>query len=97
MAGLIANRVDPEFGGTGLLEQFVETVGTKIIAKVPYHDLIRRSRLAGKTLFEMEGEGKEDCVRPFHDLAEYLLSQPESSVPNPLHDREIFNVVGGWK
>jgi len=66
MAGLIANRVDPEFGGTGLLEQFVETVGTKIIAKVPYHDLIRRSRLAGKTLFEMEGEGKEaaTCDRP---------------------------------
>ncbi|MFV9504045.1 MAG: ferredoxin:protochlorophyllide reductase (ATP-dependent) iron-sulfur ATP-binding protein [Oscillochloridaceae bacterium umkhey_bin13] len=97
MAGLIANRVDPDFGGTGLLDQFVETVGTKIIGRVPYHDLIRRSRLAGKTLFEMEGEGKEDCVRPFTDMAEYLLAQPESTVPNPMHDRAIFDVVGGWK
>ena len=45
----------------------------------------------------MEGEGKEDCVRPFNEMAEYLLAQPESSVPNPLHDRAIFDVVGGWK
>ncbi len=97
MAGLIANRVDPDFGGTSLLEQFVDTVGTRIIGRVPYHDLIRRSRLAGKTLFEMEGPGKEDCVRPFNEMAEYLLAQPESSVPNPMHDRAIFDVVGGWK
>jgi light-independent protochlorophyllide reductase subunit L len=97
MAGLIANRVDAEFGGTSLLEQFVDSVGTRIIGRVPYHDLIRRSRLAGKTLFEMEGPGKEDCVRPFNEMAEYLLAQPESSVPNPMHDRAIFDVVGGWK
>lgn len=97
MAGLIANRVDTEFGGTGLLEQFVDTVGTKIIGRVPYHDLIRRSRLAGKTLFEMEGEGKADCVRPFNEMAEYLLAKPETTVPNPLHDRAIFEVVGGWR
>jgi light-independent protochlorophyllide reductase subunit L len=97
MAGLIANRVDPEFGGTELLEQFVETVGTKIIGRVPYHDLIRRSRLAGKTLFEMEGEGKDICVKPFNDMAEYLLGQPEATIPNPLHDRAIFDAVGGWK
>ncbi len=99
MAGLIANRVDAGFGGTGLLEQFVDTVGTKIIGRVPYHDLIRRSRLAGKTLFQMEGEDefKAICTKPFTDMAEYLLAQPETTVPNPLHDRAIFEVVGGWK
>ena len=98
MAGVIANRVDYESGGgTGLLEQFAETVGTSIIGKVPYHDLIRRSRLAGKTMFEMEGEGKEDCVKPFNEMAEYLLNQPPTTVPVPLHDRQIFDVIGGWK
>jgi light-independent protochlorophyllide reductase subunit L len=98
MAGLIANRVDyVHGGGTDLLEQFVETVGTKIIGRVPYHGLIRRSRLAGKTLFEMEGEGKEECTQPFVDLAEYLLAQPETTIPAPMNDREIFEVVGGWK
>jgi light-independent protochlorophyllide reductase subunit L len=97
MAGLIANRVDADFGGTSLLEQFVETVGTKIIGRVPYHDLIRRSRLAGKTLFDMEGDAKEECIRPFNEMAEYLLGKPECTVPNPMHDRAIFDVVGGWK
>lgn len=98
LAGIIANRVDYESGGgTTLLEQFAETVGTQLIGRVPYHDLIRRSRLAGKTLFEMQGPGKEECVRPFEDLAEYLASGPLSSVPHPLGDREIFNVIGGWR
>ncbi len=97
MAGLIANRVDSEFGGTGLLEQFTEQVDTKIIGRIPYHDLIRRSRLAGRTLFEMEGEGKDACVQPFYDLAECMLSHPAATIPNPIHDREIFDVIGGWR
>jgi light-independent protochlorophyllide reductase subunit L len=98
LAGIIANRVDYEFGGgTGLLEQFSDTVGTQIIGRVPYHDLIRRSRLAGKTLFEMEGPEKAQCTQPFDDMAEYLLNGPLAEVPAPLGDRDIFNVIGGWK
>ncbi|MBX0326383.1 ferredoxin:protochlorophyllide reductase (ATP-dependent) iron-sulfur ATP-binding protein [Oscillochloris sp. ZM17-4] len=98
MAGVIANRVDYDIGGgTNLLDQFAETVGSRIIGKVPYHDLIRRSRLAGKTLFEMEGPDKDICVQPFFDMADQLLGTPESSVPAPLNDRDIFDVIGGWK
>ena len=97
LAGIIANRVDYEFGGTTLLEEFSDKVGTQIIAEVPYHDMIRRSRLAGKTLWEMEHEEKDLCVKPFENLAEYLLNDPPSSVPEPYHDRAIFEAVGGWK
>ncbi len=98
LAGIIANRVDDEFGGgINLLDQFAETVGTRIIGKVPYHDMIRRSRLAGKTLFEMQGPDKESCTRPFEQLAKYLVEGPLSDVPAPLGDREIFDVIGGWK
>ena len=98
LAGIIANRVDHEYGGgVGLLEQFAETVNTKLLAQIPYHDLIRRSRLAGKTLWEMDEPGIEDCLNPFEGLAEYLLGEPTSSVPKPYHDREIFDVIGGWK
>ena len=97
LAGIIANRVDEEFGGTNLLDTFADNVGTSVIAKVPYHDLIRRSRLAGKTLWEMEGPGQEDCVSPFENLADYILNDPPTSVPKPYHDREIFDAIGGWK
>ncbi|MEN9933763.1 MAG: hypothetical protein RLZZ387_342 [Chloroflexota bacterium] len=97
LAGIIANRVEEEFGGTALLEQFAEQVGTQIVGKVPYHDMIRRSRLAGKTLFEMEHPEKDRCTQPFYDMAEYLLAQPPSAVPAPMGDREIFNVIGGWR
>jgi len=98
LAGIIANRVDHEFGGgTKLLEQFADTVGTRIVGEVPYHDMIRRSRLAGKTLFEMEGPDKELCTQPFAEMAEQLLSVPAASVPKPLGDREVFDVIGGWQ
>lgn len=98
LAGIVANRVDHEYGGgVGLLEQFSTTVNTRILAEIPYHDLIRRSRLGGKTLFEMDDAGIEDCTQPFHELAEYMLGQPTSTVPKPYHDREIFDVIGGWK
>ena len=99
LAGIIANRVDYEYGGgTDLLEHFAANVGTDIIAKVPYHDLIRRSRLAGKTLWEMGGgEEQAVCTEPFEDLAEYLLNNPPSAVPKPYQDREMFEAIGGWK
>lgn len=97
LAGIVANRVEEEFGGTNLLDQFAENVGTQIISKVPYHDLIRRSRLQGKTLWEMDGPDQAVCTAPFDAMAEHLLNSPISSVPKPYHDREIFDVIGGWK
>jgi light-independent protochlorophyllide reductase subunit L len=98
LAGIIANRVDYEHGGgVSLLNQFAETVNTRIIGAVPYHDLIRRSRLAGKTLFEMDDPAQEICVEPFTRMADYLLATPEATVPNPMGDREIFEVIGGWR
>ena len=62
LAGIVANRVDyQKGGGTNMLEQFAEKVGTKLLARVPYHELIRKSRFAGKTMFQMEdGPDKEE-------------------------------------
>jgi light-independent protochlorophyllide reductase subunit L len=99
LAGIVANRVDHEYGGgVKLLDNFADTVGTQLLAEVPYHDLIRRSRLAGQTLWQMDKEdGMDRCIQPFNDLAEYLLGEPLSSVPKPYNDREIFDVIGGWK
>jgi light-independent protochlorophyllide reductase subunit L len=98
LAGIIANRVDYEHGGgVNLLNQFAETVGTRVLAEVPYHGLIRRSRLAGKTLFEMNEPGQEVCVAPFRNLAEHLMNNPPTSVPAPMGDREVFEEVGGWR
>jgi light-independent protochlorophyllide reductase subunit L len=99
LAGIIANRVDyVHGGGTNVLEQFSELVGSRVVARVPYHDLIRRSRLAGKTLFEMKDEPEQAvCTEPFEKLAEELLERPSGVVPKPIDDREIFEVIGGWR
>lgn len=100
LAGIVANRVDyQKGGGTNMLEQFADKVDTKLLAKVPYHELIRKSRFAGKTLFQMdEGPDKDECVKPYNEIADFLMSQdPTSSVPKPIGDRDIFEIVGGWQ
>jgi len=99
LAGIIANRVDyVHGGGTSVLEQFAAMVGTRLVAKVPYHDLIRRSRLSGKTLFQMQDEPDQPvCIEPYVNLAKYLLNKPEGVVPRPIDDKDIFDVIGGWR
>lgn len=98
LAGIIANRVDYQHGGgVGLLQQFAALVGTRLVAEVPYHDLIRRSRLAGKTLFDMNEPAQPLCTTPFEQLAAYLLNTPEGVIPRPVGDKEIFEVIGGWR
>lgn len=98
LAGIIANRVDHKYGGgISLLEQFAEKVGTRVIAEVPYHDLIRRSRLMGRTLWEIDEPEQAVCTQPFEDLADYLLNEPPLSVPQPYHDRDIFQAIEGWR
>jgi len=100
LAGIVANRVDyAKGGGTNMLEQFADKVGTKLLARVPYHELIRKSRFAGKTMFQMEdGPDKEECLKPYNEIAQFLLSEnPSASVPVPIGDRDIFEIVGGWQ
>ena len=98
LAGLIANRVDHEHGGgVGLLEQFVNKVDTRILGEIPYHDLIRRSRLNGCTLWEMDEPEQDVCTAPFENMTEQLLNNPPTTVPRPFHDREIFEAIGSWR
>ncbi len=100
LAGIVANRVDyTTGGGTNMLDQFAEKVGTRLLAKVPYHELIRKSRFAGKTLFAMDDtEGKAECLVPYNEIADTLVQDdPIASIPVPIGDREIFKMVNGWQ
>ena len=101
LAGVIANRIveldsgQPFNGqaGTDLIDTFCERVGATIIGRIPQHDAVRRSRIAGQTLFEF-GEG---IVQPYLDLADYLLNEPPKYTPKPMTDREVFSVISGWR
>ena len=91
LAGCIANRARD----TDEVDRYCDTVGFKRIAHMPDMDAIRRSRLKKRTLFEMD-----DCEDVLAARAEYLrlagalLAGTEAMTPEPLPDRDIFELLG---
>ncbi|MGX9355952.1 ferredoxin:protochlorophyllide reductase (ATP-dependent) iron-sulfur ATP-binding protein [Roseobacteraceae bacterium S113] len=91
LAGCIANRSK----ATDEVDRFCDTVGFKRIGHMPDVDAIRRSRLKKKTLFEMPDE--EDivsCRAEYIRLAESLYNGLDPLSPEPLEDRDIFELLG---
>lgn len=91
LAGCVANRSKD----TDEVDRYCDTVGFSRIAHMPDLDAIRRSRLKKKTLFEMPGE--EDIVqvrKEYIRLAETLYNGTLPLAPDPLPDREIFELLG---
>jgi light-independent protochlorophyllide reductase subunit L len=92
LGGVIANRsreVDQ-------IERFNAVSGMKTLAHFPDLDVIRRSRLAKKSLFQMD-EANPD-VKAAQDeylrLAASLLAGVTPLEARPLKDREIFDLLG---
>ena len=91
LAGCVANRSKD----TDEVDRYCDTVGFSRIAHMPDLDAIRRSRLKKKTLFEMPDE--EDIVqvrKQYIRLAETLYNGTLPLAPDPLPDREIFELLG---
>jgi light-independent protochlorophyllide reductase subunit L len=91
LAGCIANRSKD----TDEVDRYCRTVGFDRLAHFPDLDAIRRSRLKKKTLFEMDPE--EDIVAvqaEYMRLAETLWNGTEPLAPDPLPDRQIFELLG---
>ncbi|MGR3541579.1 MAG: ferredoxin:protochlorophyllide reductase (ATP-dependent) iron-sulfur ATP-binding protein [Hasllibacter sp.] len=91
LAGCVANRSKD----TDEVDRYCRTVGFDRIAHMPDIDAIRRSRLKKKTLFEMPDD--EDIVMAraeYVSLATTLWNGTEPLAPEPLPDREIFELLG---
>ncbi|MEL6419604.1 MAG: ferredoxin:protochlorophyllide reductase (ATP-dependent) iron-sulfur ATP-binding protein, partial [Pseudomonadota bacterium] len=91
LAGCVANRSET----TEEVDRYCETVGFKRIAHMPAVDAIRRSRLKKKTLFEMPDEDDiVHCRAEYVRLAETLWNGTEALAPEPMEDRDIFELLG---
>jgi light-independent protochlorophyllide reductase subunit L len=91
LAGCVANRSKD----TNEIDRYCEKVGFKRMAHLPDLDAIRRSRLKKCTLFEMGDD--EDIVavqKEYIKLAETLWNGTEPLAPEPMKDRDIFELLG---
>ncbi|MCX7891295.1 MAG: ferredoxin:protochlorophyllide reductase (ATP-dependent) iron-sulfur ATP-binding protein [Burkholderiales bacterium] len=91
IGGVIANRSD----ATDQIDRFNAAVGLKTMARFPALDVIRKSRLAKATLFEMEASPEVEAVqREYLRLAQALWDGTEPLVTAPMKDRDIFDLLG---
>jgi light-independent protochlorophyllide reductase subunit L len=91
LAGCVANRSR----ATDEVDRYCGRVGFRRLAHLPDLDAIRRSRLKKCTLFEMPADPEVEAVRSeYLALAETLWKGTEPLCPDPLPDREIFELLG---
>ncbi len=91
LGGVIANRSRE----TDQIEKFNAVSGMKTLAHLPDLDVIRRSRLSKKSLFEMPDGPEVQAARDeYLRLAASLLAGVTPLEARPLKDREIFDLLG---
>ena len=91
LAGCVANRS----AGTDEIDRFNEATGLRRLAHFPDLDVIRRSRLKKRTLFEMDGSPELEAVQQeYLQLAAQLWAGGEALSPQPMRDRDLFDFLG---
>ena len=91
VGGVIANRS----AETDQIDRFNSRVGLTLAAHFPDLDAIRRSRLKKCTIFEMDATPDVTNVQDeYLRLARALVAGVEPLLPQPLKDREIFDLLG---
>ena len=91
LAGCIANRSRD----TDEVDRYCKEVGFKRVAHLPDLDAIRKSRLKKKTLYEMGDDKEIELVqKEYIRLAQLLWDGTDPLAPDPLEDRDIFELLG---
>ena len=91
LGGVIANRS----ADTNEIDRFNAAVGLETVAHFPDLDVIRRSRLKKRTLFEMEPSPELEAVQSeYLKLAASLWAGTEPMLATPMKDRDLFDFLG---
>jgi light-independent protochlorophyllide reductase subunit L len=91
VGGVVANRS----AETDQIDRFNARVGLTLAAHFPDLDALRRSRLKKCTIFEMDASPEVERVQQeYLRLAASLVAGVEPLLPQPLKDREIFDLLG---
>jgi light-independent protochlorophyllide reductase subunit L len=91
LGGVIANRS----AATDQIDRFNDRIGLRTMARFPDLDAFRLSRLKKSTLFEMEPTPELEAVQAeYLRLAAALWEGTEPLAPQPMKDRDIFDLLG---
>lgn len=94
LAGLIGNRSAKR----DLIDRYIEACPIPVIEVLPLIENIRISRVKGQTLFEMSNhlDNLDEVCSYYLNIADYILSTPEGTVPEEVPDRELFSLLSNF-
>ena len=91
IGGVVANRS----AELDEIDKFNKQVGLTTLAHFPDLDVIRRSRLQKRTVFEMgDGPGLEAVQSEYLRLAAALWAGTDPQIAEPMKDRDLFDLLG---
>jgi len=90
LGGIICNsrKVDGELG---LMEEFVEAIGTKLIHFVPRDNVVQKAEFNKKTVCEFDDN--ENQAKEYSELARKIIENEDFVIPRPLTMDQLETMV----
>lgn len=90
LGGIICNsrKVDGELG---LMEEFVEAIGTKLIHFVPRDNVVQKAEFNKKTVTEFDDS--ENQAHEYSELARKIIENEDFVIPRPLTMDQLESMV----
>jgi nitrogenase iron protein NifH len=93
LGGVIANSISHPVQ-KGIVDDFAQKTGTKVIEYIPRSLTVTKSELAGKTTIESSPDSEQAAV--YRKLAERIAEHTNSVTPSPLDLHQLKNWASEW-
>ena len=84
LAGVICNSSGDEQFERGVLSEFAQTLGSKLVHFVPRSPVIQACEVEGRTVLEHSSQSEEAEV--FRELAQQVMNNDNPVIPTPVEE-----------
>lgn len=93
LGGIIANGLSATYS-QAIVDDFAARTSTKVVGYIPRSLVVSQSELYGQTV--IEAAPQSDHARLYRDLASYIATTDELSVPSPLASADLRSWARDW-
>ncbi|HEY96272.1 MAG TPA: AAA family ATPase [Dehalococcoidia bacterium] len=94
LAGVICNSSGDEQLEKGVLSEFAQTLGSKLVYFIPRSPVIQVCEVESKTVLEHSPESEE--AEAFRELARQVMNNDNPVIPNPVEELSELEALYRW-